>query len=128
MTNEQYLIASYFAGAAASIALGTLVYFYLRGSFGEIAKSAAGKRFPAILKKLFPFGLIFPGLLGFISVSYSSCNHETYEKIVQNREYLVGRSREQLSSILFFLLIAILVWNLVLVLVQKLASNGGNRP
>ncbi|MGB8494903.1 MAG: hypothetical protein WCE53_10930 [Candidatus Acidiferrum sp.] len=128
MTNEQYLIASYFACAAISVALGTLVYFYLRRSFGELAETASERRFPAILKKLFPFGLVFPALMGFISVSYSSCNHDTYEKIVQNREYLVEKNQEQLSSILFSLLIAILVWNLVLVLVQKLASNGGNRP
>ena len=128
MTNEQYLIASYFASAAISAALGTLVYFYLRRSFGEIAETASGKKFPAILKKLFPFGLVFPALMGFISVSYSSCNHETYEKILQDRKYLVERNQEQLSSTLFSLLIAILVWNLVLVLVQKYARNGGNRP
>ena len=127
MTNEHYLIAFYFASAAVAVALGTLVHFYLRHSFGEIAETASGRRFPAILKKLFPFGLIFPALLGFISVSYSSCNHETYAKIVQSREYLVEKNREQLSSILFSLLIAILVWNLVLVFVQKFASNGGKR-
>jgi hypothetical protein len=128
MTNEQYLIASYFASAAVSIALGTLVYFSLRRSFGEIAETSSGRQFPAILKKLFPLGLIFPGLLGFISVSYSSCNHDTYEKIVQNREYLAEKNQEQLSSILFSLLIAILVWNLVLTLVQKYAQNNGKRP
>ncbi|MGB2677717.1 MAG: hypothetical protein WAN12_11605 [Candidatus Acidiferrum sp.] len=128
MTNEQYLIASYFASAAVSVALGTLVYFYLRRSFDAIAETSSGRRFPDILKKLFPLGLIFPALLGFISVTYASCNHETYEKIVQNREYLVEKNQEQLSSIMFSLLIAILVWNLVLVLVQKLASNRGSRP
>ncbi|HKM67722.1 MAG TPA: hypothetical protein VJX70_11190 [Candidatus Acidoferrum sp.] len=128
MTNEQYLIASYFASAAISVALGTLVYFCLRRSFGEIAETASGKEFPAILKKLFPFGLVFPALMGFISVSYSSCNHETYEKIVQNRQYLVEKNQEQLSSTLLSLVIAILVWNLILVLVQKYATNGGKQP
>jgi hypothetical protein len=128
MTNEQHLIASYFVSAAFSIALGTLVYFYLRRSFGELAETASRRGFPAILKKLFPYGLVFPALMGFISVSYSSCDHETYEKIVQNREYLVEKNQEQLSSTLLSLVIAILVWNLILVLVQKYASNGGKRP
>jgi len=128
MTNEQYLIVSYFAVAAVSILLGTLVYFYLRRSFGELVEAAAGMHFPTILKKLFPCGLILPALLGFISVSYSSCNHDTYEKIVQNRQYLVEKNHEQLSSILLFLLIAILVWNVVLILVQKYAQNDGKRP
>lgn len=125
MTNEQYLIASYFASAAVSITLGTLLYFYLRRSFGEIAKTASGRGFPAILKKLFPYGLVFPALMGFISVTYSSCNHETHEKIVLNREYLVEKNQEQLSSTLLSLVIAILAWNVVLVLVQKYAMNGG---
>lgn len=119
MTNEQYLIVSYFAVAAASVALGSVVYFYLRRSFGEFVEAAPGTHFPSILKKLFPCGLIFPALMGFISVSYSSCNHDTYEKILQNRQYLVEKNHEQLSSILLYLLIAILVWNLALVLVQK---------
>ncbi|HKM79961.1 MAG TPA: hypothetical protein VJY15_03245 [Candidatus Acidoferrum sp.] len=128
MTNEQYMIASYFASAAVSVALGTLVYFYLRRPFEELAETAPGRSFPAILKKLFPFGLVFPALMGFISVSYSSCNHETYEKIVQNRQYLVEKNQEQLSKMLLSLIIAILVWNLVLVLVQKFAPNGEKRP
>jgi len=123
MTNEQFLIVSYFAVAAVSILLGTLVYFYLRRPFGEFMAAAPGKHFSSILKKLFPCGLIFPALLGFISVSYSSCNHDTYEKIVQSRQYLVEKNHEQLSSILLFLLIAILVWNVVLILVQKCAVS-----
>jgi len=128
MTNEQYLITSYFVSAAVSITLGTLVYFYLRRSFGEIAETASGRGFPAILKKLFPYGLVFSALMGFISVTYSSCNHETYEKIVHHREYLVEKNHEQLSSTLLSLVIAILAWTMVLVLVQKYAPNGGKRP
>jgi hypothetical protein len=128
MTNEQYLIVSYFAVAALSILLGTVVYFCLRRSFGEFVQTATGRHFPSILKKLFPCGLIFPALMGFISVSYSSCNHDTYEKILQNRQYLVEKNHEQLSSILLFLLIAILAWNLVLILVQKFALNHEKKP
>lgn len=127
MSNERYLIVSYFAGAAVSLALGMLVYLYLRRPFGEIAETASTKWFAAILKKFFPFGLVFPALMGFISVSYASCNHETYEKIVQDRKYLVERNQQQLSSTLLFLLIAILVWNLLLVFVQKYAQKGGTK-
>jgi len=127
MSNEHYLIASYFASAAASIALGTVVYLYLQRPFGEIAETASKKGFAAILKKVFPFGLLFPALMGFVSVSYVSCNHETYEKIVQDRKYLVERNQQQLSATLLSLVIAILVWNLLLVLVQKYAQKDGTR-
>ena len=127
MSNEHYLIASYFASAAVSIGLGTLVYLYLRQPFGEIAETGSKKWFAAILRKTFPFGLFFPALMGFISVSYASCNHETYEKIVQDRRYLVERNQQQLSATLLSLVIAILVWSLLLVLIQKYAQKGGTR-
>jgi hypothetical protein len=123
MTNEQYLIVSYFTSAVVSLALGTLVYFYLRRSFGEFADAASGRRLGTILKRLFPFGLLFPTLMGFISVSYASCNHTTYEKIVQSRQYLVEKNQEQLSSALYSLVVAILVWDLVLILVEKYSPN-----
>ncbi len=125
MTNEHYLIVSYFVGAAISVVLGTLVYLYLRRSFGEFVETASGRHFPSILKKLFPCGLIFPAFLGFISVSYSSCNHDTYEKIVRDRQYLVEKNHEQLSSILLSLVIAILAWDLVLVFIRKWALKTG---
>ena len=127
MSNEHYLIASYFASGAVSMALGTLVYLYLRRPFGEIAESASRKWFAAILKKVFPFGLFFPALMGFISVSYASCNHETYEKIVQDRNYLVEKNQQQLSATLLSLVIAILVWSLLLVFVQKYGQKDGTR-
>jgi len=128
MTNEQYLIASYFAGAAISVALGIWMYFYLRRPYGEFVGAMSGRQFPSILRKLFPYGLIFPALIGFISVSYTSCNHETYEKIVQDRQYLVQKNHEQLSSILLSLFIAILAWNLVLVLIQRFAKRDERKP
>ena len=123
MTNERYLIVSYFAGAAVSLAVGTLVYVYLRRSFGEVADAVSGRRFSTILKRLFPFGMVFPAFLGFISVSYLSCNHDTYTKVVQSRDYLLQKNQEQLSMTLFSLVVAILVWDQILVFVRKFAEK-----
>jgi len=81
MTNEQYLIASYFASAAISTTLGTVLYFYLRRSFGEIAETASERGLPTILKKLFPDGLVFPALMGFISVTYSAAITKPMKKL-----------------------------------------------
>ncbi len=126
MTNERYLIVSYFVCAALSAGLGALVYFFLRRPFGSVAAAASGKRLPSILKRLFPCGLVLPALLGFVSVSYWSCSRSTYENIVQSRSYLVERNQAQISSVLFFLVVAILFWDVVVLLIQKYAQSGRN--
>jgi len=126
MTNELYLIVSYFACAALSIALGLLVYSFLRRSFNGVAGAASGARLRSVLKRFFPCGLVFPALLGFVSVSYRSCGHNTFEKIVQDRGYLIAKNQEQISSVLLSLLVAIVFWDVIVFLVMKLARNGEN--
>jgi hypothetical protein len=127
MTNERYLIASYFVGAALSVGLGTIVYLFIRRSFGGVADAASSKRLSSILKRLLPCGLLFPALLGFVSVSYQGCNRMTYEEIVQNRNYLVEKNQEQISSVLLYILVAVVFWNVIVLLILKYAQNGGNK-
>ena len=124
MTNERYLIVSYFICAALSAAQGTLVYLFLRSPFAGVADCASGRHLTSTLKRLFPIGLLFPALLGFISVSYQSCERTTYEKIVQSRSYLVAKNQEQISSTLLSILIAVLLWDVVILLILKYAQSG----
>lgn len=126
MTNERYLVVSYVLCALLSVALGSLVYFFLRRPFDDVAGAASGKHLPSILKRLFPVGLVLPALLGFVSVSYSSCNRTTYEEIVQDRSYLVEKNEEQISSILLSILVAVLIWDLVIFLILKFARSAPN--
>jgi hypothetical protein len=119
MTNERYLIASYFVCAALSIALGILVYFFLRRPFANVADAASHKRLPSMLKRLFPWGLVFPALLGFVSVSYQSCGRTTYAEIVESRGYLVEKNQQQVSSVLLAVLVAVLFWNLVVLFIMR---------
>jgi len=126
MTNERYLIASYFVCTALATVLGILVYLFLRRSFGGVADMASGKRLPLILKRLLPCGLLFPSLLGFFSVSYRGCNRTNYEEIVQSRTYLVEKNQEQISSVLLSIIIAVLFWDVVVLLILKYAQNGRN--
>ena len=127
MANEQYLVASYFVCAALSLGLGALVYLLLRRPFGEIANAASAKRLTLTLKRLFPLGLVFPSLLGFASVSYHSCSRDSYELIVESRQYLVAKNQEQISSALLAILIAVLFWNFVLILVLKSMQHSRKR-
>lgn len=127
MTNERYLIVSYFLIAALAVGLGTLVYLYLRRPFNAVSDSARGKRLPAILKKLFPIGLLFPAVLGFTSVAYRGCvDHGTYEGIVQDRSYLVQKNQEQISSALLYILGAVVVWDVIVVLTLRYSQSGRN--
>jgi hypothetical protein len=131
LTNEQYLIVSYFVCATLSVAAGILVYLYLRRPFAEVADAASGKHLPSILKRLLPCGLLFPALLGFLSVSYRSCNRTTYTEIVESRSYLVTKNHEQIAAILFYILIAVLFWNLVALLILRYAQkdrDGSSEP
>lgn len=126
MTNDTYLVVSYFICAALSIALGTVVYLLLRGPFAVVADAAPRKHLRSILKRLFPIGLLLPALLGFVSVSYQSCNRQTYAKIVESRSYLVEKNQEQISATLLSIVVAVLVWDAVILLLTKLTQKGSN--
>jgi uncharacterized membrane protein YwzB len=128
MTNERYLIVSYFLCAILAFVLGTLTYLFLRRPFSGVADAASGKHLPSILKRLFPLGLMFPALLGFVSVSYWSCQRATYEEIVQSRRYLVEKNQQQISSILLALVVAVIVWDAIILLVLKYARSGKDKP
>jgi hypothetical protein len=104
---------------------GVLVYLYLRCSFASVVDSAPSKHLPSMLKRLLLCGLIFPALLGFVSVSYQGCDRTTYKDIVENRDYLVAKNHEQISAILFYIVVAVLFWNLVAFLILRSAQHGG---
>lgn len=123
MTNEQYLIASYFLFGSLCVGLAVITYFILRRSFVETSDSLPGERLRAILKRIFPVGLLLPAILAFTSVSYETCDVDTYERAIQNRDYLIQRNQQQLSRTLLFLLIAVLFWDLVVVFALKYAQS-----
>jgi hypothetical protein len=115
MSNEEYLIVSYFFVGGLSIVIGLAAFACLRRPLAGLAGTFTNKNLACNLKKLFPAGLVLPALAGFLSVSYRSCN-QSYESIVANRSYLVGKSQEQLSAICLSLLLAILAWDVVILL------------
>jgi hypothetical protein len=124
LTNDQYLISSYFVCAALSIVAGALIYIYLRRPFAGVADASSSKHLSSILKKLFPCGLFFPALLGFVSVPYQGCSRTTYAEVIENREYLVAKNHEQIAAVLFCILVAVLFWNVVAFLILKSAQRG----
>ena len=127
MSNEQYLIISYFFVGGLAIAITVAAYAYLRRPLAGLAKTFPNQYLASVLKRLFPAGLVLPALAGFLSVNYRSCG-ESYQSIIADRSYLVGKNQEQLSAICFSLLLAVLGWGIVVLLsmVTKQPRPGGN--
>lgn len=115
MTNEVYLIVSYFAVGLLSFWIALAATLWLRRSFTGVVRPVPGQHFGRILRKVFSVGLILPALWGFFSVSFHSCSKETYDQIIADRAYLIEKNQEQLSAALSSVVIALLVWGLVVV-------------
>jgi len=115
MSNEQYLVVSYFSVGALSTLIAMAAYAFLRRPLDGLARSFPSRNLASVLKKLFPAGLMLPALAGFLSVTYRSCG-ESYSSIIASRSYLVGKNQEQLSAICFFLMLAVLGWGVVILL------------
>jgi hypothetical protein len=115
MSNEQYLIVSYFFVGVLSVVIAMAAYACLRRPLAGLARALPNRHLASVLKKIFPAGLVLPALAGFLSVSYQSC-HQSYQSIIADRSYLVGKNQEQLSAICFFLMLAILALGIVVLL------------
>ena len=113
MTNEQYLLVSYFTVGLLSFAFALATYLLLRHSFIGVTQAVRGK-LSIILRRLFFIGIILPALFGFFSVSFRSCSKETYVQIIADRSYLVATNQEQLSTSLSYIVIALLLWGLII--------------
>ena|SRR5690349_7841426 len=122
MTNERYLIVSYFVVAVLAVAFAWATWLYLRRSFWGITQTLSEGYFSRILKAMFPAGLFFPALLGFVSFSYLSCG-KSYEEIVKDRYYLIHKNQEQISYILLWIAGALLFWDLIIVLALRFART-----
>ena len=114
MTNEQYLITSYFTAAGAGIVVGALTGAVLikplRHALG-IFVAPIGR----LLGGTFLTWLILAGLMGFLSVGYfGSCSHDTYASIVADYPWMAAKSHEQAQSICLYLSIALLTYSLAL--------------
>ena len=113
MTNEQYLVVSYFTVGLLSLGFALATYLLLRHSFIAITQAVGGK-LSIILRRLFFIGIILPALFGFFSVSFRSCSKETYVQIIADRSYLVVKNQEQLSTSLSHIVVALLLWGLII--------------
>ena len=129
MTNEQYLIVSYFAVAGGGVALAILTTFVLMGPVKRALEGAVAP-LARILRRALPAWLILAALLGFMSVSYFDCAHKTYEDIVKDESFLVGKNFEQGAQVCRYAAVALAAYAVALglALFAYARSRGSQRP
>jgi hypothetical protein len=114
MTNEQYLIVSYFGVAILSLAIGFGGYLWLKEPFQSVGKALPWKALRRLLARIFPLGVLLPALMGFLTVRYVGCEAKDYEHVIAQRSYLVDKSQEQVSASLTYVIWAVFGWCVLL--------------
>ena len=114
MSNEHYLVVSYFVVGFLSLALGLAAYRVLQRPFAAIAEATAGLR-AGLLKRTLALSLTLAAILGFVSVSYLDCN-KGYDEIVKDRGYMNQINREQLQHAGNWIVFAVLAWGFIVVI------------
>ena len=114
MSNEQYLIVSYFAVGALVLAIAVLTYLWLKRGLAGVADSVPQRPLGVLLKRLFLVGIVLPSLVGLFSVSFKTCGTDTYAQVIADRAYLMAKNREQVTTSLNYIIAALIVWGLIL--------------
>ena len=122
MSNEAYLIISYFSVGLIVSAGALVAYLLLRRSLVSLMSTLEVGQLAHIFRKLFLWGVLLPVLLGFFSVSFPSCGKDTYQKIVADRAYLVSKNQEQLSSSFWYTGVTLLIWGFVILAILTVAK------
>lgn len=118
MSNEHYLIISYFVFAIVCLGLGALVYRILRKPFAAIVDVTVGSR-SNLVKKALTFTLTTAGVLGFLGYSYNQKGCVSYQQVIQNRRSLIDANVQQVQGAVDWIVWTMLAWGMVVVIFLK---------
>jgi hypothetical protein len=117
MTNETYLIVSYFVAGLVCLALALIAYLWLRRPVNGIADMLPNRNWGRLLRKCFPFTTILFAFSTFLSVDYyGGCGKKPYKEIIENRSYLVDKNKEQVSQTLAAITLVVFLWGIIVLL------------
>jgi len=129
VTNEQYLYVSYFVAAGTGITAAAVMILWLGRAHHEATAGATAKNVGMVLRRVFPTWLILAVLLGFMSVTYFDCNHDSYATIVADREHLIHKTQEQVTAMCRYLAVALVAYGFVMMLfLWARARSVRNKP
>jgi hypothetical protein len=115
MTNEIYLYVSYFAAVVLGLVLAAATVVALRKPLMEATGADKVKKLGLLVRRVFSFWVFVAVLLAFISVSYIDCSHETYAKVVADRDHLIDKTQQHVSRISIALAVALFTYCIGLV-------------
>ena len=113
MTDDQYLTACYFGALAVTLALCVAGLLFLRQSFETLLRTVSATWSSRAVRRLLFAILFLPAMSALFSVSFSDCNHQTYEEIVADRAYVRSTAGEQVSEGMHEVVLAVLLLGLV---------------
>ena len=123
MTNETYLIVSYFAASVFCLAIGVFAYLWLRRAAKEIADSLPHENWRKIIRKAFPLSMALFVLAEGLSVDYYGCGQKKYDEIVNDRSYITKKNAEQLSEALQGVIWSVALWSVFLAVALRTARR-----
>jgi len=115
MSNERYLIVSYFFFALVCLVLGVLVYWILRIPFERIAEATVGSR-GTVLKRVLAVSMTAAAVLGFLGFSYNQKGCVSYQQVINSRNFLVQANVEQVQGAADWIVWTLLAWGVVVVI------------
>ncbi len=115
MSNEHYLVVSYFVAGAVCLGVGVAAYLALAKPLAKIAEAVAEEHGSRLLKRALRLSMILAALAGFLSISYTQ-GCMKYEQVVKNRDYLVRVNQLQVQSTGNWVAAAVVLWCVVVLI------------
>ena len=115
MSNERYLIVSYFFFAVVCPGMGILAYLILRRPFERIAEAIV-ENSGALLKRALAVSMTTVAVLGFLGYSYNQKGCVSYQQVISNRYFLVEANVKQVQGAADWIAWTVLAWGLVVVI------------
>jgi len=123
VTNEDYLIVSYFCAAGGGVACAAATALLLRGPLRRAVAAVLGPVARAF-RRVLPAWLVLLVLFAFTSVSYLDCDHSNYQEVVKDRAHMQQVTRTQASEMLNFLAAGLLAYAAALALMLVICPSG----
>ena len=126
MSNDTYLVGSYFGVSAFCLASGVFAYLWLRRPTQEIADSLPHKNLAKIIRKAFPLTMVLFALAEGLSVDYTGCGQKEYRAIVSDRSYITQKNVEQVSDALEGIIENVILWSTLFAIALRTARRNGS--